>query len=123
VLKNSTSDFFKVCCHIPCGEIVEYGAIVDVGFLYRTNFFDGNEFFNNIGRELPDARRLLHRMKELDSKWTVESRRNALGIVQSSKNQDFHSLADSLESFAKSARKEAPPGSLEDAKPHFTYTK
>jgi hypothetical protein len=26
---------------------------VDVGFLYRTNFFDGNEFFNNIGQMLP----------------------------------------------------------------------
>jgi hypothetical protein len=29
---------------------VEYGAIVDVGFLYLTNLFDGNEFFNNFGR-------------------------------------------------------------------------
>jgi hypothetical protein len=47
---------------IPWGEIVEYGAIVDVGFLYRTNLFDGNGFFNNIGREptfglAPESRR------------------------------------------------------------------
>ena len=48
---------------------------------------------------------------------------NALGIAQSSKAQDFQSLADQLESFSRSARKEAPPGAMERSRDYFTYTK
>lgn len=48
---------------------------------------------------------------------------NALGIEHSSKTADFRSLADALQSFAQSARKEAPPGALEPARDYFTYTK
>lgn len=48
---------------------------------------------------------------------------NALGIAQSSKAQDFQALADQLESFSRSARKEAPPDATERARAYFTYTK
>lgn len=48
---------------------------------------------------------------------------NALGIAQSSKTSDFRSLADSLASFAKEARQEAPPDALNKGRGYFTYTK
>lgn len=48
---------------------------------------------------------------------------NANGIAQSSQNTGFRSLADSLASFAQEARREAPPGTFEPARPYFTYTK
>lgn len=48
---------------------------------------------------------------------------NAIGIATSANAQDFKSLADSLASYAQSARKEAPPSILDPARPYFTYTK
>lgn len=46
---------------------------------------------------------------------------NAQGIRQSSQAAGFNELANTLASFA--ARKEAPPGVTDQARPYFTYTK
>lgn len=48
---------------------------------------------------------------------------NAHGIAQSTQAKDFRSLAESLESFSRSAREESPPQFTDKARPYFTYTK
>lgn len=48
---------------------------------------------------------------------------NAQGIEHTRQAKDFKSLADALESFSRSARKELPPNVLEPARGYFTYTK
>ena len=48
---------------------------------------------------------------------------NAQGIAHTQTAQDFNSLANALESFARGARKEMPPGITDYARDHFTYSK
>lgn len=45
LLKNAESNFFGVCRGLPSGEIVEYGAIAEVGFCCRSPFSSGSRVF------------------------------------------------------------------------------
>lgn len=48
---------------------------------------------------------------------------NAQGIAHTQTAKDFQSLASALESFARGARKEAPPEITDASRPWFTYSK